>query len=196
MSSSEESKVEATHFTDYGELQFVESPKPHFVFFNDRAKKTDIICYQSRVKRIGNTLQDAHFVARKFISRDMRDETEEVFQEWLVKVKSLVPGGGDCPDKDVIFWKEVTESFSTDEVKTKMVLIVNVHNRRFHIWLKPLWQDLKDPEKPWKPTLRGFLFSLHDNPTDLVRFANRQMLRFREKTPWLVKEEVQVDVLL
>ena len=49
-------KIVATHFTEFGELQFFDAPKPHFVFFNAKAKKKDITCYLSTIKTLGNAL--------------------------------------------------------------------------------------------------------------------------------------------
>ena len=180
-----ENKIVATHFTDYGSVNFFTSPYPHFIFVNPKAQKKEIKCYLSTMKLLGNSLATAHSVSKNFIAQRDAEEAKgnnqspEDFEKWMcVFRENLSKEEGMCLDhsnKENLYWKELTEPYGGSELKLKLVLMVNVYQRRTHIWLKPLWQDLKDPAKPWRPTLRGFQFTLKDDASDLVRWANSQM---------------------
>ena len=174
---STEKKIVASHYTDFGELQFCESPNPRFVFFNAKAAKKDIVVYYSTLKTLANALQMAQSVSKKYETALAASilNTAEVDDPALLEVFKEEAG---CLDKDAIFWKELTDSYGGD-VQMKMVLLVNVYRGRPHIWLKPLWQD---KDNSWRPTLRGFQFSIKDDVRDLMHFANSHMaLREREK---------------
>ena len=166
-----EKKIVASHYTDFGELQFCESSNPHFVFFNAKAVKKEIVVYFSTLKTLANALQTAQSVSKKYdaaLAASVCDPVAAVDDAGLVNKFKEEAG---CLDKDAIFWKELTDSYGGD-VQMKMVLLVNVYKGRPHIWLKPLWQDL---DKSWRPTLRGFQFSLKDDARDMMLFANRHM---------------------
>ena len=181
----EENKIVATHFTDYGSIHFYKLPYPHFIFVNPKAQKKEIKCYLSGIKLLGNALATAQSVSKNFIAQRDAEEakgnikTPEEFEQWMnVFRENLSKKEGMCLDhsnKDNLYWKELSEPYGGKELKLKLVLMVNVYQRRTHIWLKPLWQDLKDPAKPWRPTLRGFQFTLKDDASDLVCWANNQL---------------------
>ena len=183
-SSAPENRIVATHFTDYGSINFYTSPYPHFLFVNPKAQKKEIKCYLATLKLLGNNLATAQALSKKFIAqRDAEEargniQTSEEFEQWLHGFKEKLSKEEGMrfnhEDKDNLLWKELTHPYGGDELKLKLVLMVNVYQKRTHIWLKPLWQDLKDPAKPWRPTVRGFQFTLNDNASDLVIWANTQ----------------------
>ena len=133
------------------------------------------------IKLLENALATAQALSKNFIAqRDAEEakgniQTSEEFEQWLHGFKEKLSKEEGMrfnhEDKDNLLW---THPYGGNELKLKLVLMVSVYQRRTHIWLKPLWQDLKDPAKPWRPTVRGFQFTLNDNASDLVIWANTQ----------------------
>ena len=179
-----EKKLVESHYTDFGELQFYDGPNPHFVFFNAKAVKKDIVIYYSTMKNLANALQTAQSVCKRFnaVLEESGLQTAEVPEERdqrLLKVLEQFKEDVHCSEMDAIFWKELTDSYGND-VQMKMVLMANVYRGRTHIWLKPLWQDI---DKTWRPTMRGFQFSTKDDAKEMMRFVNRHMaLRERRES--------------
>jgi len=64
-----------TYYTEFGELRFYENPKPKFAFYNQKAKKSEIVCYSSTIRAVANCLPEAQAVARAYIAGKKRNPT-------------------------------------------------------------------------------------------------------------------------
>ena len=190
---SNTNKIVATHFTDYGLVNFYSLPHPHFVFVNPKAKKKEIKCYMPDIKLIANALTTAQSVSKNYIAQRDGEESKghnktlEEFETWLTIFKeNLSKEEGmnmehTIINKDNIYCKEFGEPYGNDKIKIKLVLMVNLYERKPHIWLKPLWRDDKTLDKSWHPTLRGFQFTLKDDGRDLVCWAINQQTTYYDK---------------
>ena len=156
-----------TYYTAYGEISFSDQPKPKIVFHNPRAKKTDIACYPSTLRHLVNSLLVAQDLCKKF--NEVRESYPNV-DEALVHFKNQVaPFEPAASDQSLIYYKELTEY--GDQIKMKLTLSAHVYKNKTNIWLKPMWKNPED--EVWRPTLRGFQFSIYDDPHEIMQFADR-----------------------
>jgi hypothetical protein len=155
-----------TYYTAYGEISFSDQPKPTIVFHNPRAKKTDIACYPSTLRHLVNSLLVAQDLCKKF--NEVRESYPNV-DEALVHFKNQVaPFEPAASDQSLIYYKELTEY--GDQIKMKLTLSAHVYKNKTNIWLKPMWKNPED--EVWHPTLRGFQFSIYDDPHEIMQFAD------------------------
>ena len=167
-----------TYYTAYGEISFAGQPKPKIVFHNPRAQKTDITCYPSTLRQLINSLLVAQDLCKKF--NEMRESHPNSVDEALVHFKNQVApfephtaGAAAAKDQSLIYYKELTEY--GDQIKMKLTLSAHVYKNKTNIWLKPMWKNPEAQEgtNPWRPTLRGFQFSIYDDPHEIMQFADR-----------------------
>ena len=191
MENPNTNQIVATHYTDYGSVNFYSLPYPHYVFVNPKAKKKEIKCYLSDIKLVANALATAQSVSKNYIAQRDGEEskgnnqTPEEFEAWFTVFKeNLLKEEGmymDNNNKDNIYYKQFGLPYGDGKIKIKLLLMVNVYQRKTNIWLKALWQDETSLDKSWLPTQRGFQFTLKDDGRDLVCWAINQQTAHYEK---------------
>ena len=156
-----------TYYTAYGEISFSDQPKPKIVFHNPRAKKTDIACYPSTLRHLVNSLLVAQDLCKKFNEvRESFPSVDEALAHFNNLVAPFEPAGS---DQSLIYYKQLNEY--GDQIKMKLTLSAHVYKNKTNIWLKPMWKNPED--EVWRPTLRGFQFSIYDDPHEIMQFADR-----------------------
>ena len=156
-----------TYYTAYGEISFSAQPKPKIVFHNPRAKKTDIACYPSTLRQLVNSLLIAQDQCKKFNEvRESYPNVDEALVQFKNQVAPFEPAAG---DQNLIYYRELTEY--GEQIKMKLTLSAHVYKNKTNIWLKPMWKNPED--EVWRPTLRGFQFSIYDDPHEIMQFADR-----------------------
>jgi hypothetical protein len=169
-----------TFYSNHGEIYFQTQPKPIITFHNPRAKKTDITCYPSTLRNLVNALPVAQSIAKKFI------EDKDIIKFKDQEANSTVAAA--TKDQSLVYYKELVEY--GDEIKMKLVLMVNVYNNKCNIWLKPMWKNpnIEAGTNPWFPTLRGFQFSIYDDADEIMSFIDRH------HSAWAAAEHDRIKV--
>ena len=175
-----------TYYTEFGELRFYENPKPKFAFYNQKAKKSEIVCYSSTIRAVANCLPEAQAVARAYIAgkktepnpEEKREEPAVPFANPPLSEKSETEAEA-AAKEDYIFCKLVSQYGK--EILIKNNLQVSLYMEQPKIWLKPWWRNADEPGTAWFPSNSGFQFSLFDSARNMVAFADRCLAEASKK---------------